>query len=259
MILKFVSLNIWFGGLLLEPLLQFLEQENADIVALQEVYDSNDTTLPLQYRSIDCLKERLQYPYIDFAPEFLDLDRTAGKAQRGNAILSKLPIQNRQVTFFGSTYSETYRETPQNASACPHNLQHVVLSSASQDINVFNMQGVWDLDGDNYSNERRRMSEVMIEATKGLPNVILTGDTNAKPSNQAIRNITHLTSVFGDDLKTTFNMQRKDNPGYATAAVDMIFVSPHITVLERSCPDVDISDHLPLITKLSFENRPVVL
>jgi endonuclease/exonuclease/phosphatase family metal-dependent hydrolase len=60
----------------------------------------------------------------------------------------------------------------------------------------------------------------------------------------------HLTSVFGDSLKTTFNISRKDNPGYATAAVDMMFVSSDIEVIEKACPAVDVSDHLPLVVQL---------
>jgi endonuclease/exonuclease/phosphatase family metal-dependent hydrolase len=45
-------------------------------------------------------------------------------------------------------------------------------------------------------------------------------------------------------------MHRKDNPGYATAAVDMLFVSPGIKIIDRQCPDVDISDHLPVVATL---------
>jgi endonuclease/exonuclease/phosphatase family metal-dependent hydrolase len=56
--------------------------------------------------------------------------------------------------------------------------------------------------------------------------------------------------VFGEELKTTFNMKHKDNPGYATAAVDMMFISPDIKVSEKACPEVDVSDHLPLVVQL---------
>jgi len=60
----------------------------------------------------------------------------------------------------------------------------------------------------------------------------------------------HLTNIFGNELKTSFNMRRKDNPGYATACVDMLFVSSDIKVMDKVCPDVDISDHLPLVATL---------
>lgn len=121
------------------------------------------------------------------------------------------------------------------------------------EINFFNFQGVWDMDGDNYSPKRKKMSEVILEEIKDKPNVIVLGDTNAKPTNPAIKNIEReLKSVFGSSAQTTFNMRRKDNPGYAAAAVDMIFVSPNIKILETSIPNIDISDHLPLVTTIKI-------
>lgn len=96
MLVKFVPLNMWHGGLLLDRLLQFLEEQNADVVMLQEVYNGADTDLPPQYRSLQVLNERLQYLYYDFVADYLELDRTGGRAQRGNAILSRLPIAKAQ-------------------------------------------------------------------------------------------------------------------------------------------------------------------
>jgi len=91
------------------------------------------------------------------------------------------------------------------------------------------------------------MAEVVIEAVKDKQNVIVAGDTNAKQTNQAILDIEqHLVSVFKRDMTTTFNMRHKDNPGYATAAVDAVFIDRGMKVIEKQCPDVDVSDHLPL-------------
>jgi endonuclease/exonuclease/phosphatase family metal-dependent hydrolase len=64
----------------------------------------------------------------------------------------------------------------------------------------------------------------------------------------------HLTSVFGNSLTTTFNMRRKENPGYATAAVDLMYISNDLRVTGKDCPDVDISDHLPLVVTLETTN-----
>ena len=109
------------------------------------------------------------------------------------------------------------------------------------------------MDGDNFSDKRRKMSDVIVNAVKDKQQVILAGDTNAKPTNQAVTAIeAHLHSVFGHELTTSFNMRRKDNLGYATAVVDLMFVSPDIHVFSHECPDVDISDHLPLIAELEL-------
>lgn len=47
-------------------------------------------------------------------------------------------------------------------------------------------------------------------------------------------------------------MKRKTTFGYATAVVDMIFVSGDICVTSKSCPKVDISDHLPLVCEFEI-------
>lgn len=250
---KFICLNLWQGGNLFDSILRFLREENADVIALQEVYDGKDAALADKYRSIEVVKQHLGPAYhFDFAPAFLD-NRKEGKIVQGNAVFSRFPIKSSDVTFFNEPYREDYTEVPENFPSCPRNLEHVTLQTDAGDINIFNLQGVWDLDGDNYSERRQMMSEKIIEAVKGKTNVILAGDTNSKPTNKAMRNIEHhLVSVFGDTLKSSFNMRRKTNPGYATAAVDLMYVSPDVQVLSRECRDIDISDHLPLIAKLRF-------
>jgi endonuclease/exonuclease/phosphatase (EEP) superfamily protein YafD len=53
-------------------------------------------------------------------------------------------------------------------------------------------------------------------------------------------------NIFGESLISTFNMKYKNNPGYATAAVDMIFTGKGIHIVEKECLDADVSDHFPL-------------
>jgi endonuclease/exonuclease/phosphatase (EEP) superfamily protein YafD len=97
------------------------------------------------------------------------------------------------------------------------------------------------------------MSNVLIELVKNKERVILGGDTNAKPTNKSMINLENsLLSVFGNNLATTFNMSQKTDPGYATAAVDMLFISHEIKVISSECPQVNISDHLPLIATLEL-------
>jgi endonuclease/exonuclease/phosphatase family metal-dependent hydrolase len=252
MTIKVVSLNIWFGGLLQDKVMAFLEAQDADIVVLQEVFNGEDPTLAVQHRTVQVLKERLGLPYEKFAPEYRDYDQTGGKAQVGNAIFSRFPITSSTITAF-IPYTEDYRDVPGNIHNCPCSLQHATLDTPVGKVNVFNIHGVWDLNGDNLSPLRQKMSNLVIDAIKDKKNVILAGDTNAKPTNKAMIAIEqHLKSVFGHELTTTFNMRHKDNPGYATAVVDMMFVSPNIQVIEHECPDVDVSDHMPLRATLEI-------
>jgi endonuclease/exonuclease/phosphatase family metal-dependent hydrolase len=248
---KFLSLNLW-NGELLDSVLDFLKEQDADILILQEVPYAVGENFPKQYRSFEILRTKLLYPYNDYAVGLIhDHPGPQLKIPTGNAILSKFKITESWHSFFHEPFNPDYHDTAENYGTYPHILQHAILETPAGEINVFNFHGVWDLDGDNYSDRRKEMADKIITAIKGKPNVLLGGDTNAKPTNQAIKDIgQHLTSVFGNDLESTFNMRRKDNPGYATAAVDMLFVSPDIKILERACPNVDISDHLPVVATL---------
>jgi endonuclease/exonuclease/phosphatase family metal-dependent hydrolase len=97
------------------------------------------------------------------------------------------------------------------------------------------------------------MAKAVVKMIKGKKKVVLGGDTNARPTNQAIRDIEqHVVNVFGHELANTFNMRRKDNPGYATSVVDMLFVTPNIRVLSKQRHDVDVSDHVPISAVLEI-------
>jgi endonuclease/exonuclease/phosphatase family metal-dependent hydrolase len=252
MVLKVISLNMWWGGHLFPQLLGFLKSEDADVILLQEVYDSREPDLPQNYHSMAVLQAKLNYPQNIFAQAYLE-KKDNYLIPHGNAIVTKLPVKEFTQSFMTEPTKSYYQDTPEYWPIMPALLQHAQLEAGGQEVNFYNMHGVWDMDGDNYSQRRQQMVEVILSQTKNKPNVILAGDSNAKPTNPAMRNLEkQLKPVFGSDLKTTFNMRRKDNPGYATAAVDLMYTSPDMKVLSRDCPDIDISDHLPLVVRLDI-------
>lgn len=247
--IKCVCLNLWHGHLL-PASLRFLKEQSADIVLLQEVNNSTDQAMSENYRSLSVLVNGLGYPYQDFSPAVIN-NYEAGKVEEGNAILSRFPIIDHDVQLLSGAFKEVKPYDRAEFPVWPRNLQHVVVNADGIELNLYNFQGVWDLDGDNDSPQRQQMVDILLKSTKDKANVILAGDTNAKPTNPAMRRLeAELKSVFGDELESTFNMRRKTNPGYATAAVDLMYISPDISVVEKSCPDVDISDHLPLVVTL---------
>lgn len=254
--IRVLSLNIEHGGVHWDALIQFLKSEDADVLLLQEVHDAGPAGSEPQFRSMEEFRKLLGYPYDDFAPRFSG-EIHGVRITQGNAIFSKFPITQRyEPIFIDGAFNDNYIDIPENYPDCPRNLQHVTLDVQGTALDVFNLHGVWDLDGTNDSPQRLEMSRVIIEATAGLPNVILAGDTNAQRHCKAILNIEqHLTNIFGDELATTFNVKRKDLekfPGYATAAVDMMFTSLSLKATEHYCPQVDVSDHLPLISRIEI-------
>ncbi len=252
--LKFLSLNLYEGGLLFENISAFLKEEKPDIIAFQEVNNGSDAKLPNYLRSMQVLSDLLPDYHHFFAPEIL-LRYPEGKIDIGNAIFSRFPISNEETVFLNVPYGE-YDTVPIGGdfSKHPKNLQCCEVTVNGKILTICNLHGIWGLDGvDN--EDRLKMSNLIVAQVKEKGKVILAGDFNLKPNTQTIANIEkHLTSVFKDQLKTTFNLARKDLdrfPGYASAVVDMIFTSHDLAVTKHNCPNVDVSDHLPLI--IEFE------
>lgn len=244
MSLKIITLNIWKGRLL-PSLVTFFQNERADILFLQEIFNGHEARTD-RYQAFSTLRRELGYPYSSFAAECLyNLD--VGRIPHGNAIFSKFPIVGEKIVFFDEPYREDYVDAPENYEHHPRNVQQVVVQEHGITFHLFNTHGIWELSGKD--NERHlSMSRTIVGEIADKERVILAGDFNLPPNTQTIRHIEdHLTSVFGDTLTTTFNMKRKDNPDYGKVVVDMIFISPDLTVIERDCPQVDVSDHYPLI------------
>lgn len=249
-----MSLNIWHGGRLFDEAVEFIKSEDPDILLLQEAYDSHDLSAERRFRMMDEFNQLLGFSDSDFVESMVSVV-PEGAFSHGNAIFSKFPITERSFSYFTEPEAgrKVYEDIPENWPTQPNVLQHVQIETPVGEIDIFNMHGVWDLDGDNYSAGRQHMRDVILQDTADKKNVILAGDSNAKASNQAMQELEpQLKSVFGQEVKSTFNMRRKDNPGYASAAVDLMFTSPNIKVLSKACPDVDVSDHLPIIAELEI-------
>ncbi len=249
--IKVVSLNLWHS-VLLDDIIAFLRQCDADIVMLQEVSNDPNPGLARQHRAFAVLQKELGYAYGVFAPA-LERVTTDGNIIEGNAVLSKFPLTGHEPVFFDKPYN-IFIDDVAHAPDCPRNLHRVEAKTPVGTVHIINLQGVWDLNGENDSPRRRAMSAAILAEAKGKTRVVVAGDTNAKPTNAAMVAIEdHLTSVFKNELATSFNVKRKDlvkYPGYATATVDIMYVSRDVQVVAHACPDVDISDHLPLTATL---------
>lgn len=248
--IKCITLNLWKEGDLLDRAIKFLQQEDPDIIFLQEVYDGQASHLEKRFRSFEILKQALLLPHRIFSSAFRDISPRLGlDARQGNATFSRFPFLEHKTVFLYGQYQDIYdyQEHPQKFSMLPRIFQCARIVIGQRKIDVFNIHGIWGEDG-NDNEDRLKMSQIIIDELQKKERVILAGDFNTNPNTEAMIAIKkHLTDVFGDELSTTFNMMRKTNPGFATAVVDMIFVSSDVRVIRHYCPKVDISDHLPLV------------
>jgi len=250
--IKLVTVNVWDGGRLLDNIVAFIKKEDPDIVVLQEAYDGKNPNLEKRFRTIEIFQKEFGFLDFLFAPAFLDIQSTGG-VEQGNAVLSRFPIVNQEVIFFDKPYGRFDSQSPKHFGLLPAILQHVIISVSNAKLNIFNIHGIWGIDGKD--NERRlKMSKIIVDKIKDKQNVILAGDFNVQPNTKTIQDIEkYLKNVFKDELQTTFNTKRKEVVGgYSTAVVDMIFVSKNIKVLYGHCLAVDVSDHFPLVCILEL-------
>lgn len=250
--IKILTLNIW-GGELLSDVKNFIRNENPDIVLLQEVYNKKYNLDP-KFESFNILKKGLDFPYYAFESLFIDVRLSGKKIPQGNAIFSRFSIKNQKLIFFDIPFGEFSLEEGKininKNKVIPMGMLKAEIELPNKNIDTYSIHGIWGLDGGD--NPRRiEMSRIIVDEVKDKENVILGGDFNLKPNTRTIKNIEEqLQNVFKNELVSTFNMKHKELLGYATAVVDMIFVSRHFKVVNHYMPDADVSDHMPLIAEL---------
>jgi len=248
MILKVITLNVNHGGELIDDIKTFLRAEQPDILYLQEAYNGTNSQAEARSRTVETCKQAILAPFSFFSPILFDLDMNV---DRGNVIISRFPIEDQKAIPFNGVYQRIKNEGQLgdwSDQACVLQKCTIVLPHTS--LMCLNIHGIWGQDGGD-SEKRTQQCLMIIEALQTDVKTLLMGDFNMNPNTKGVTMISQrLTSVFADTLKTTFNMKRKTNPDYGGAVVDMMFVSSDMTVLEKECPDVDISDHLPLIARI---------
>ena len=62
---KFINLNVWLGGKIWNPMIDFLKKEDPDILALQEVFNSHDPMLTPNFRTMDEFNKIFDYKYAE--------------------------------------------------------------------------------------------------------------------------------------------------------------------------------------------------
>src|SRR3972149_4241779 len=180
--ITFVTLNIWKGKLL-DKVLAFLKQTDADIAVLQEVFNGTNPRYDPQFRAYSIIKRELNYQHAAFAPAFLDIT-TAEHVENGNAIFSRYPIRSYKAHFFDIPYGP-YIDAPGNYERCPRNLLHARILVDSQRMNIFNTHGIYGLSGED--NQRRlALSNTIVSLITNKENVIPSADFKPPPQTETI-------------------------------------------------------------------------
>lgn len=252
--IKVLSLNLWNGGRLLNQAKEFLYEQQADLMFLQEAYNGKNPLIGDRFRTVQILSSVFPNHDFYFAPVFLDKRQEEGNLEHGQLIISKFPLTQQKSIHFDMPYDEYDHDSITDFSNFPTLLQTAFVQINNIKIKLLNIHGPVNNDGTADSPPRIKMRNVILKEIENQPHVILAGDFNVQPQTKTIASIEEkLTSIFKDELITSFNLQQKNlekYPGFATAVVDMMFIRPNFKIINKLCPQANISDHLPLIATL---------
>lgn len=255
--LKFLTLNLWHGGLLMPKTLQFLVDQSADLMTFQEVNESKNVLLAPNFNTNAQLQ--LKFPAYNLAYDpaltvhYLKEDI---RTERGNTTLSRYPIHRHELIYFNSQYARLDNPLPgvkPDYRVYPKYMQKSWLAiDEGKELLVINLHGVWDFHGYD-TPERLAMSQTILEHADKAKYVIIAGDSNTRYQTKTIGDLlVNYPSVISKIPQTTFNMLRKTDVGYASSPVDILLASRNIRVISSQIAQVDISDHLPIIATLEL-------
>lgn len=259
--MKILSLNTWCGREF-NPLIEYLKKHDGEIDAfcLQEVFDSQDlleTSPDIRSNLWSEICKLFPDYYHFFQPVMKDTDNQ-GEKVKGllfglGIIIKKTFLVEKEGDFF--VYRNRFADTSSDPTSIPVNVQFITIKIGTSLVTICHIQGKW-FPGDKLdTHERIEQSKRILEFLdnhKGPK--VLCGDFNLLPGTQSIKMIEekmkNLVKDYG--IQTT---RSRLNTYYGTSSfqkfADYVFVSPDVQVQNFTVPDIQVSDHLPLI--LEFE------
>ena len=158
----------------------------------------------------------------------------------------------KSVAVTGSEIQFVYREpnslTGKDISTIPRNILTIDIASRGSTFSVTNLHGAWQENTKKLDTpERIQQSQKILDffATKSRPK-ILCGDFNLMPETESLL----MLERFGlRNLIKEFHITDTRGALYEEPQrfADYVLASPEINVRSFSVPDIQISDHLPLI------------
>lgn len=241
--MKLVQLNAW-GGRLETPLLNFLVQQNPDIICLQEIFSIQGNSG--FFMTIEKIQRELEVRNVFMSPVYT-INFMRRKAMYGNAIASKLPFSKSCVVFTNLEHSDNFDFDKDDYNI--RNLQLVRYNLGGKTLNVLNHHGHHlpkHKDGDSQTMRQMQIIEKQVDKLDGA--VILAGDFNLTPDSESLESLNKKLV----NLSVKYNLQTTRTHLTSKKEVcDYIFVSKDVKINNFFASDQIVSDHQALI--LDFE------
>jgi endonuclease/exonuclease/phosphatase family metal-dependent hydrolase len=261
--MKLVNLNVGIKIDNTKQIAAFLQEQAADIVAIQEIALHLEPGVLPEYQSKAELGALLnkQYAYDFFGPLLVAngfksgteiLRDFGGHIMQGNQLLSRYPFVAATNEFYYKHFEYMIDWSNWRQEDHGRAVQVAEFDIDGTHLQVLNLHGIWN---ESRMGDERTMAQCryVLEAAKrkDMPTII-TGDFNLRPHSPSItileREFKNLITEFGI---TTTRPDFKDEIDEGGSVVDYMFVSDHIQVKRFEVVKTDISDHLPLV--LDFE------
>lgn len=253
--LKFIQVNI-YKGKFLDALVDFLKTEDADIIAMQEVaagdvsfFENRDLNL------FEYLKEKLGMNGVFHS----DIDISDSKNSLfGNAVFSKFPILRTKIVTLASYRPFTLEEFQNNIgniwASVPRHVLDATLDVDGTKVHAMSAHGR-RIAPPKDDEENLRQAGVIAEHLKSLRGepYILGGDFNMPLGSKTVDTISAVSNNLMEGLGVSQTLNPRvhilKDKGYL---VDLVFTSGQFKSLNVEVPQVDVSDHLPIVAELEF-------
>lgn len=259
--MKLISLNTWCGKIY-QPLMNFIKDNShtTDIFCFQEVFSTTanvkikyERRMNLHYELSKILANHQGYfsssiqNYVIFSS--VNVYKTDFNLEFGLSIfVNKKIVVDSWGDFFVYGGKDTFN--PNDLNTIPKTAQYTTFAHSGKKFTICNLHGIWLKDGKNDAPSRIEQSRIINEFLKKQDGEkILCGDLNLDINTKSIKtleeNLRNLIKEYA--VQTTRNKLFPGNEKFA----DYIFVSNGIKVINFQVPNIEISDHLPMVLEFS--------
>jgi endonuclease/exonuclease/phosphatase (EEP) superfamily protein YafD len=262
--LRILSLNLW-GGMVLDPLLAYIREQapHTDIFCFQETLDA-----PEPVTTLSGFRATLMSDLVQALPKFDGcFSRMVSWVQAtddgrpltvpfGVASFARrtLPIVERRAVTI--VEHEDILESAPGQHHVVRPAQFTRLQTAECSLLVANFHGIARPGDKLDSEDRLAQSRALQRAlSEHAGPAVLIGDFNLLPETESVRllEVGYRNLVIELGIPTT---RSRLNPFRGTPQeqrhADYAFVSPALTVLDFQVPDIEVSDHLPLLLTVAW-------
>ena len=277
--MKLISLNLW-GGIVGELLMLWLKEQSndTDIFCFQEVFDAPNPPHKIGQNKVHFqLKKELSQLLPDFNIFYREhnfglnmLDVVDFSLSSGLAIMIRKSFKDKFFDDEGDVMiaGAKYHRNPFLDRPSDRNLQYLRLKINDKILNILNYHGIWIKGAGKDDNEFRiEQSAKIIKFVQELGGeTILVGDFNLEPDTESVGMIenvlpnnliksNNITSTRSSLYESIFEIKVGDQTikNNGSKFADYAFVSDSVIVKSFEVPNLQISDHLPLIINFEFK------